>query len=125
VSLPRDSYVPIPGYGHNKLNAAFAFGGPELLVQTVEQVTGLRIDHYRWLLALGVRWLYRFGELSREVPLADKLKESAARNDIIQTQQKAYQECVRRRASLRLRETRTASQPTQSFDRARVRTGLL
>lgn len=46
VSLPRDSYVPIPGYGRNKLNAAFAFGGPELLVQTVEQVTGLRIDHY-------------------------------------------------------------------------------
>lgn len=46
VSLPRDSYVPIPGYGRNKLNAAFAFGGAPLLVQTVEQVTGLRIDHY-------------------------------------------------------------------------------
>lgn len=46
VSLPRDSYVPIPGYGHNKLNAAYAFGGAELLVQTVEQVTGVRIDHY-------------------------------------------------------------------------------
>lgn len=46
VSLPRDSYVPIPGRGHNKLNAAFALGGPQLLVQTVEQVTGLRIEHY-------------------------------------------------------------------------------
>lgn len=46
VSLPRDSYVPIPGRGRNKLNAAFAFGGPQLLVQTVEQVTGLRIEHY-------------------------------------------------------------------------------
>ena len=46
VSLPRDSYVPIPGHGRNKLNAAYAFGGPRLLVQTVESVTGIRIDHY-------------------------------------------------------------------------------
>jgi len=46
VSLPRDSYVPIPGRGRNKLNAAYAFGGPKLLSQTIEQVTGIRIDHY-------------------------------------------------------------------------------
>jgi LCP family protein required for cell wall assembly len=46
VSLPRDSYVPIPGHERNKLNAAFAFGGPALLAKTVEQVTGLRMDHY-------------------------------------------------------------------------------
>jgi LCP family protein required for cell wall assembly len=46
ISLPRDSYLPIPGHGSNKLNAAFAFGGPKLLVQTVEKSTGLHIDHY-------------------------------------------------------------------------------
>jgi LCP family protein required for cell wall assembly len=46
LSIPRDSYVPIPGHGDNKMNAALAFGGPSLLIQTVEQVTGLRIDHY-------------------------------------------------------------------------------
>jgi LCP family protein required for cell wall assembly len=46
VSLPRDSFVPIPGHNANKLNAAYAFGGPTLLVRTVEQVTGIRIDHY-------------------------------------------------------------------------------
>ncbi|MFC6929683.1 LCP family protein [Actinomadura yumaensis] len=46
ISLPRDSYVPIPGHGSNKLNAAFAFGGPKLLVQTVEKATGVHIDHY-------------------------------------------------------------------------------
>jgi LCP family protein required for cell wall assembly len=46
VSLPRDSYVPIPGHGSNKLNAAYAFGGPKLLARTVESVTGIRIDHY-------------------------------------------------------------------------------
>ena len=46
VSIPRDSYVPIPGHGTNKINAALGFGGPELLIQTVENVTGLRINHY-------------------------------------------------------------------------------
>ena len=46
ISIPRDSYVPIPGHGTNKINAALAFGGPALLIQTVESVTGLRIDHY-------------------------------------------------------------------------------
>jgi LCP family protein required for cell wall assembly len=46
LSLPRDLEVNIPGKGRNKINAAFAIGGPPLLVQTVEQFTGLRIDHY-------------------------------------------------------------------------------
>ncbi len=46
ISIPRDSYVPIPGHGTNKINAALGFGGPTLLIQTVEQATGLRIDHF-------------------------------------------------------------------------------
>lgn len=46
VSIPRDSYVEIPEYGSDKINTAFAVGGPQLLTQTVEQATGLRIDHY-------------------------------------------------------------------------------
>ncbi len=46
VSIPRDSYVAIPGYGHDKINAAFALGGAPLLAQTVEQATGLRLDHF-------------------------------------------------------------------------------
>ncbi len=46
LSIPRDSYVEIPGQGENKINAAYAFGGPELLVQTVELNTGVRVDSY-------------------------------------------------------------------------------
>jgi len=46
VSIPRDSYVAIPGYGSDKINAAFAEGGPPLLTQTVEMATGIRVDHY-------------------------------------------------------------------------------
>jgi LCP family protein required for cell wall assembly len=46
ISLPRDTYVHIDGYGPAKLNAAFAYGGAPLLVHTVEQLTGLKVDHY-------------------------------------------------------------------------------
>jgi LCP family protein required for cell wall assembly len=46
VSIPRDSLVAIPGYSTQKINAAYAFGGPELLVQTLEENTGVRIDRY-------------------------------------------------------------------------------
>jgi LCP family protein required for cell wall assembly len=46
VSLPRDSYVQIPGHGWNKLNAAYSYGGPKLMAQTVQDATGLRVDHF-------------------------------------------------------------------------------
>ena len=46
ISLPRDSYLPIPGHGRNKINAAFALGGPTLLTETIEDATGLRVDGY-------------------------------------------------------------------------------
>ena len=46
VSIPRDSYVPIPGHRSNKINAAYAFGGAKLLTETVENVTGIHIDGY-------------------------------------------------------------------------------
>jgi LCP family protein required for cell wall assembly len=46
ISIPRDSYVDIPGHGFNKINAAFAFGGPALMAQTVQNATGLYINHY-------------------------------------------------------------------------------
>lgn len=46
ISFPRDLWVPIPGHGDAKINAAFSFGGPTLMIQTVEQLTGVRIDHF-------------------------------------------------------------------------------
>ncbi|MDA8370048.1 MAG: LCP family protein [Nocardiopsaceae bacterium] len=49
ISVPRDSYVPIPEIGENKINAAFSSdlgGGPATLVQTFEQASGVHIDHY-------------------------------------------------------------------------------
>jgi LCP family protein required for cell wall assembly len=47
MSIPRDSIVDIPGHGSGmKINAAFAYGGPKLLVRTLEDATGIRIDDY-------------------------------------------------------------------------------
>jgi LCP family protein required for cell wall assembly len=69
VSFPRDSYVQIPGFGWDKLNAAYAYGyadtpddapeadrqagGAQLLVQTISQLSGLQIDHYAEVDLLG------------------------------------------------------------------------
>ncbi|TFV53594.1 LCP family protein [Blastococcus sp. TF02A-35] len=69
VSFPRDSYVDIPGYGKDRLNAAYAYGytnaganasdkakqaaGAQLLVRTISQLSGLKIDHYAEVDLLG------------------------------------------------------------------------
>lgn len=46
LSIPRDSIVDIPGRGEGKINAAYAYGQAPLLVQTIEQNTGIRVDDY-------------------------------------------------------------------------------
>jgi LCP family protein required for cell wall assembly len=45
IGFPRDSYVPIPGRGRNKINAAMVFGGPPLLARTIEQLGAPKIDY--------------------------------------------------------------------------------
>lgn len=45
VSIPRDSWVQVPGHGPAKINAAYSWGGPALAVETVERLTGVRMDH--------------------------------------------------------------------------------
>jgi LCP family protein required for cell wall assembly len=46
LSLPRDLLVDIPGHGKDKMNAAYAYGGPRLVVKTFKQLTGLQINHF-------------------------------------------------------------------------------
>lgn len=46
LSLPRDSWVTIPGHGQDRLNAAYAIGGPALMIKTVKQLTGVDINKY-------------------------------------------------------------------------------
>jgi LCP family protein required for cell wall assembly len=46
VSIPADAVVPVPGQGQMEIGQTLAIGGPSLMVQTLEQLTGVRIDHY-------------------------------------------------------------------------------
>lgn len=46
MSIPRDSWVPIEGHGDAKINAAFSYGGAELAISTVQDLTGVTIDHF-------------------------------------------------------------------------------
>lgn len=45
ISIPRDSWVQIPGYGMGKINAAYSYGGASLTIATVEALTGVHVDH--------------------------------------------------------------------------------
>jgi LCP family protein required for cell wall assembly len=46
LNFPRDSYIPIPGYGTAKINESLLAGGPQLVAQTLENLTGIRIDYW-------------------------------------------------------------------------------
>src|SRR5215467_8022750 len=71
VSLPRDSWVNIPGHGMNKINAAIGLGGPPLIVRTVEHVTGLTINDFVEVNFLGfVKIIDALGGVSICLPYA-------------------------------------------------------
>ncbi len=46
LNFPRDSWVPIPGYGTRRINEALPYGGPPLLAKTLEKMTGIRLDYW-------------------------------------------------------------------------------
>jgi LCP family protein required for cell wall assembly len=69
VGFPRDSFVPIPGSGSTKINAAMALGGPELVVEAVEQLTDLTMDYWALTWFEGFKSMIRdVGGLPMEVP---------------------------------------------------------
>ena len=71
ISLPRDSWVRIPGFGMNKINAAIGLGGPALMVRTVERATGLIINDYVQVNFLGfVKIIDALGGVNVCVPFA-------------------------------------------------------
>jgi polyisoprenyl-teichoic acid--peptidoglycan teichoic acid transferase len=69
LGIPRDSYVPIPGAGSQKINASLVLGGPQLTVRTVEQLTGIRFDAYALVGFKGFRRLVTtLGGLEVRIP---------------------------------------------------------
>ena len=71
IGIPRDSWVDIPGHGNSKINAAMVYGGPDLLIQTVESISGLTIDYYAVTTFWGIQQLYdNLGGLTMDVPFS-------------------------------------------------------
>ena len=71
LGFPRDSYVPIPGVGTQKINNTLFNGGPELVVQTVEELVGVDIDSYFLTSFAGLRHMVNsVGGIEVEIPYA-------------------------------------------------------
>ena len=70
TSFPRDLYIDIPGHGKDRINAALAFGGPSLAVATVEDYTGVPIDHVALIDFEGIEGLVdTLGGIDVQVPM--------------------------------------------------------
>jgi LCP family protein required for cell wall assembly len=81
VGFPRDSWVEIPGYGTNKINAAMPAGGPELVVKTVESLLGVRMDYWALTWFDGFRAMIDdIGGLTVDVPF--DVHDSYSRADL-------------------------------------------
>lgn len=71
LGFPRDSYVPIPGVGTRKINDALFYGGPELVVQTVQDLTGIPIDYYMLTSFRGLKQMVdEIGGIEVDIPYA-------------------------------------------------------
>jgi polyisoprenyl-teichoic acid--peptidoglycan teichoic acid transferase len=71
IGIPRDSWVPIPGHGSDKINAAMGIGGPPLLVDTVERLSGIRIQYFALTSFWGLTsMIQQIGGLTIRVPFA-------------------------------------------------------
>lgn len=69
VGVPRDAWVPIPGAGNSKINASLAFGGPEMMMDTFTELTGLDFDGYLLTGFAGFQGLIEvLGGLEMDVP---------------------------------------------------------
>jgi polyisoprenyl-teichoic acid--peptidoglycan teichoic acid transferase len=80
VGIPRDSWVSIPGRGTGKINGALAFGGPDLLVRTVERAFGARIDYWALTTFRGIaRMVDAVGGLRVRVPF--RMQDRNARSN--------------------------------------------
>jgi len=80
IGIPRDSWVPIPGHGTNKINASMGYGGPPLLVRTIERLSGIRIQYFAVTSFWGMTSMIdQIGRLTIRVPFA--MHDSNSRAD--------------------------------------------
>jgi LCP family protein required for cell wall assembly len=71
INFPRDSYLPVPGHGTMKVNESLYAGGPDLLAQTLENETGIRLDYWIMTGFVGFQKIVRdLGGVKMDVPYA-------------------------------------------------------
>lgn len=71
LGFPRDAYVNVPGVGTRKINDSLFYGGPDLVVQTVEELVGVEIEYYLLTSFAGLRHMVNdIGGLDVEIPYA-------------------------------------------------------
>jgi LCP family protein required for cell wall assembly len=80
VGLPRDSYVPVPGYGTRKITGSLALGGPDVMMESFRNLTGLPLEGYVLTGFAGFQGLIEIlGGVEVEVPFAiNDVKAKAA-----------------------------------------------
>lgn len=80
LGFPRDSWVDIPCFGQGKINNALASGGPECMVETIERLTGIKIDYWMLTSFDGVKnGVDEIGRLTLEVPF--RMNDPYAKSD--------------------------------------------
>ena len=79
MSIPRGSLVPVPGHGTAMINAAYEYGGPELLVETVEDATGIRVDNY---VEIGFRGVVTLADTVGGITICPKVAMDDDRADL-------------------------------------------
>ncbi|MBC7473252.1 MAG: LCP family protein [Candidatus Sericytochromatia bacterium] len=80
LSIPRDSRVMIPGYGYDKINAANVYGGPPLVLKTIEKWLGVHIEDYALINTFGVvQFVDLFGGVDYNIPKRMKYTDNSAK----------------------------------------------
>ena len=83
LSIPRDTNVEVPGYGHQKINGANALGGESLAIRTVQALTGVPIEHYVVLNVHGlVELVDALGGITVQIPKKMKYRDRTAKLNI-------------------------------------------
>ncbi|MBX9569147.1 MAG: LCP family protein [Candidatus Obscuribacterales bacterium] len=83
LSIPRDTNVEVPGYGHQKINGANALGGESLAMRTVQALTGVPIEHYVVLNVHGlVELVDALGGITVQIPKKMKYRDRTAKLNI-------------------------------------------
>lgn len=105
LSIPRDTWMNVPGYGFGKINGANPHGGPDMLVNAVQSLTGVHVDAYALLSLYAVRAMTdALGGVTLDVPQRMKYDDTAGKLHIDLQPGRQHLNGVRAEGFLRFRK---------------------